>query len=131
MFNTNNFNISKHFFLDTAEYINEIMQPLGRLDITYFTFLKRFTDGTEINLSNSALWLDHYYNFKLYESSLFERDIQTYNQGVCVWPHDSCLPVFKHARQYFDSDNGITFIEKDANKNFEFYFFSGLQLTII
>jgi len=116
--------IENHVFLTFSATINEICEPLKKIGITYVTYLKNFEDGSHINLSNSAQWIEHYYKFKLYETSLFRSKLNNYNSRYFFWPTDSHLAVFKHGRNYFDSDNGITVIENADTYN-EYFFFSG------
>jgi DNA-binding CsgD family transcriptional regulator len=111
-------------FLTSSTIINELCRPLGKLGIDYFTYLKNFKDGSQVNLSNSARWIEHYYNFKLYNTSWFESHPENYDSGYIIWPSESNLEVFKHGRDYFDSGNGITIIKK-SDLYIEFFFFSG------
>ncbi len=104
--------------------LDEICKPLIKNGITIFTYLKNFDDGSQINLSNNGLWLEHYYKYELYKTSLFEYSPETYKSGFLLWPTESNLEVLKHGRTYFDSDNGITVIEQGIGYS-EFYFFSG------
>ncbi|SRR5579883_50100 len=110
--------------LDMAKDIYNLCLPLQRLGITYFTYLKKFTDGSQIYLSNSGQWIEDYFKLELYKTSLFEDSPDSYNSGYFIWPKEDHSPVFLHARDYFNSDNGITIIEKNINYC-EFYFFSG------
>jgi DNA-binding CsgD family transcriptional regulator len=48
----------------------------------------------------------------------------SYESRYFIWPAESNLEVFKHGRNYFDSDNGITVLER-AETYWEFFFFSG------
>ena len=104
--------------------INQICQPLKKIGITYFTYLKNFDDGFQINLSNSGPWLEHYYKFKLYKHSLFEFSPTHYQSGFFLWPAEHNSKAIEDGRKYFDSDNGITII-KNSQQYCEFYFFSG------
>jgi len=116
---------SDHIFTLSSSEIDQICEPLKKVGITNFSYLKNFLDGSQINLSNNGLWVEHYYKFKLYETSLFEYNPNLYQPGFLLWPTESNLEVIKHGRTYFNSDNGITIIE--IGKGYcEFYFFSGL-----
>lgn len=115
--------LKNHFFLQNAAGIHELCKPLERFGIKHFTYLKKFCDGSEINLSNSAKWLEDYYCLSLFKTSLFEFNPDQYKSGMIIWPKESKLHVFAHGREYFDSDNGITLIESGPDYC-EFYFFS-------
>lgn len=113
----------KHPYLQWHNDIDEIIAPLKKLGIYYFTYLANYSDGSQINLSNIPDWLEHYYKYKLYTSSSFELHPKGYQHGFKLWPIGSPLPVLNHAREYFNSDHGVTFIIPGTNKC-EFFFFS-------
>jgi len=117
-----------HFFLNQAVNINEICNPLKKFGITIFTYLKKFKDGSHINLSSNGRWVEDYYTLNLYQSSLFEKHPKFYQSGFSLWPCFSNLEVFIHGRDYFDSHYGITAI-KQQDDGCEFYFFSGSAKT--
>ena len=58
-----------HKFLSSAGYIKQICQPLACLNIHLFTYLKKFSDGGQINLSSDPEWVHDYYNLGLFETS--------------------------------------------------------------
>lgn len=116
--------INNHLSLLSANDINEICKPLRRLSITHFTYIKNFRDGSQVYLSNSARWIDDYYTLALFETSLFESDPNAYQSGYYIWSNEENSEVFIHGRDYFDSGNGITIIQRNED-NCEFYFFSG------
>lgn len=116
-------NIGDHYFLQSAQSVEQICQPIMEIGISYFTYLKKFSDGSHVNLSSSPEWLKHYYDLKLYESSRFEGLPESYQAGCTIWPKDLDLPVFSHARTHFDSDHGMTIIHKNIDYC-EFFFFS-------
>lgn len=110
-------------FLSSVSYIKQICSNLELLDITHFTYLKKYSDGTEIYLSNNGQWIEDYYTLSLFQSSLFEKDFKQYQKGFFLWPNESNLPVFKHGRDYFDSTVGFTYCLPVAD-GCEFFFFS-------
>ncbi|MEO8400851.1 MAG: helix-turn-helix transcriptional regulator [Gammaproteobacteria bacterium] len=116
--------IENHFFLLSANDIENICKPLLKLGITCFTYIKNFNDGSQVYLSNSARWIDDYYNLALYKTSLFEFKSSLYQSGYFIWPTEADSAVFLHGRNYFNSSNGITLI-KSNETDCEFYFFSG------
>lgn len=96
-------------FLQATPEINEICYSLKRIGIHLFSYRRCFTDGSRVNFSNNADWLLDYYKLNLYQSSLFESLISSYSTGFSLWPQESSLPVFSHGRQFYNSDNGITY----------------------
>lgn len=115
--------IEKHPFLEMSNDIDDICKPLRQFGIHLFSYRKTFKDGSRINVSNNANWLEDYFRLELYKSSLFESDIDCCSSAFSVWPQESNLPVFAHGRAYYNSDNGITLILKD--KEYCEYFMFG------
>lgn len=111
-------------FIEHSGEIDNLCKPLYKLGITNFTQLRNYTNGEQIYLSNNSEWIEHYYKFELYKSSLFEGNPSQYHSGIVLWPQTCDLQVFVHAQQYFDSYHGITIIEKNKNYS-DFYFLSG------
>lgn len=112
-----------HIFLTSASDIDTILTPLKRFGITHFTYMANYLDGKQVYLSNHAQWVEDYYRLNLYKSSSFEANPVNYQNGYSIWQPDAATEVLTHGRQYFDSDNGITIIQKN-NACCEFYFFS-------
>lgn len=117
-------NIRKnHKFITASRAIKHICQPLEIFKIHLFTYLKKFHDGSQINLSTDENWIDHYYRLSLYDSSMYEATGLNFTSGFQVWPTDSRLKVFQHGREYFKSDYGFTISQKQMD-GCEFFFFS-------
>ncbi|MHB1947838.1 MAG: LuxR family transcriptional regulator [Gammaproteobacteria bacterium] len=109
-------------FLQVTPEINEICHSLKKIGIHLFSYRRCFTDGSRINFSNNADWLLDYYKLNLYQSSLFEKSISSYSTGFSLWPQESSLAVFLHGRQYYNSDNGITYVI-NYNEYCDFFIF--------
>lgn len=116
-------------FIKSSEDIKAICKPLEKLGITFCTYIRIDENGKKIYLSNNGSWVEHYYQHKLYTSSLFEMNPGQYQSGYLLWPSESNLAVFKHGVEYFNTANGITFIDK-RNGMTEFYLFSGKASNI-
>lgn len=113
----------KHISLSSSTDMDEILGPLKRLGILYFTYMRNYPDCSQIYLSNNGGWVEAYYGHRLYDTSQFQLAPESYNSGKIVWPTQSALPVYQYARDYLKSDNGLTIIKKSENFT-EFYFFS-------
>ncbi len=112
-----------HYFLNHAVDLDHILSPLKRLGITVFTFMRKFSDTTQIYISNNANWVVDYFNNALY-GQFISRSLSTYKEGFILYPSDSPLDVFKLARERYDSVHGATYVK--PYKDFvDFYFFSG------
>lgn len=115
--------IEQHFFLTSAQDIDQICAPLKKhFGITSFVYQKNYTRGGEIRLSNQPKWLKHFYDAEYYKNSLFETHPDHYQSGFVLWSdlqgHDTILKA-AHA---FDIAHGITLTVK-VNDGVEFYFF--------
>lgn len=110
-----------HKFLSSAELIKQICEPLSYFKIHLFTYLKKFNDGSEINLSTDQRWVFDYYQQALYRTSQYESAV--HETGISIWPWESSLSVFQHGRKHFDSYYGFTLCQKHADST-EFFFFS-------
>lgn len=111
----------KHPFLSSAELLTQICDPLRFFNIHLFTYLKKFKDGSQINVSTDAKWIADYYRLGLYETSTYEAEL--HEPGISLWPSDSNSQVFKHGRKYYDSIYGFTVCHQQAD-GWEFFFFS-------
>lgn len=115
-----------HNFNELHNEIAKLTKPLKQFGIDCFSFLRRFNDFSEINLSNLNNWVIDYYQHKLYQTSLFELDPKIYQSSYLIWPIESKLKVFDVGKHKYYSNHGITIINK--SKNFcDFYFFSTKQ----
>jgi DNA-binding CsgD family transcriptional regulator len=113
----------KHISLTSSSDVDEILKPLKKLGILYFTYMRNYPDCSQVYLSNDSSWVEAYYGHRLYETSQFQLAPESYRSGKIVWPVQSDLPVYQYAREYLKSDNGLTIIKKHDNYT-EFYFFS-------
>lgn len=112
-----------HKFLSASGLIKQICQPLAHFKIHLFTYLKNFNTGGQINLSTDPKWIVDYYNLSLYKTSEYEMVSHSFDSALNLWPTDSELLVFKHGREYFNSDYGFTLCQKQVD-GCEFFFFS-------
>ena len=103
--------------------MRQICAPLRHFQINLFTYLRKYRDGSQINLSTNPGWIEDYYNLELYKTSSYESKPNEYQTGIALWPTDSRLKVFDHGREYYDSVYGFT-ITKKQKDSCEFFFFS-------
>lgn len=111
-----------HIALNAAYDIKEICKPLKMLGITSFNYVKTYYDGSQINLSNSSEWIEHFYLKKYYQIGSFERHPEKHTSGYVLWKELGGQEIFSDARTYFGVDHGITIIEKQAD-SCDFYSF--------
>jgi len=91
--------------------IIEFTKPLKKLNLSYFTFDRHYIDNSRISLTSSVDWIRHYWEYKLYEKSIFEKDHLKFSGGHVLWSWLSREPVYSTASLY-GIDHGITITEK-------------------
>jgi DNA-binding CsgD family transcriptional regulator len=100
-------------FTSTSAII-EFTKPLKKLNLSYFTFDRHYIDNSRISLTSSVDWIRHYWEYKLYEKSVFERDHLKFSGGHVLWSWLSREPVYSTASLY-GIDHGITIAEKHGD----------------
>lgn len=107
-----------------SEGLLPICSDLSKIGIHTFSVLINYDDGRQINLSNNPKWINDYYKFSLYESSLYDRDPTLFTTGYNLWLGSLHLPVYQHGLHYYDSGVGLTICHREQDYS-AFYFFSG------
>jgi DNA-binding CsgD family transcriptional regulator len=115
-------NLDNHLILTCSNDIDAIIAPLKQFFcITSFVYQKNFHDGSETRLSNQPAWLKYFFEKKLYQHSVFERDTKKFQQSKFLWVN---LPqhhqVLSQARE-FNIDHGLTFVYPQED-GCEFFF---------
>ncbi len=103
----NKTNLNKHIVLTSASEIDVICQPLEKIDINYFSFVRSFKDGSHIRLSNNPYWTKHYYDKKFYNVIL--KQVPENNCNI-LWSSIDRYPLFSDASEHFDIDNGTVIV---------------------
>lgn len=121
-------NWSNHTSFLFAEKIGEIIEPLEKLEINYFSYIKQFNNKSRIVLTNFPKWNRYFCKSKHYlrkSSFINSMDIyEDYSQGFVLGYKDNYLSDI--AKEKFKLDRGISLIYK--NPNFcEFFHFGTLN----
>jgi DNA-binding CsgD family transcriptional regulator len=106
--------LSRHFSLTSSNDVNDFCAPiLNPLGITYFNYLKIYSDSSRELLTNNAAWIDHFYQNELYKS-VGAIDIEhLLPKGYFLWSELSTEdPIYQCGRKSFNIDNGITIVIK-------------------
>lgn len=122
---------SNHFFLTSAGDVNQIMSPLKTFDINHLVYVKKFADGSHINLSNHADWTDYYYQHQFFKVGVFEKGFSHYQSGYILWDAVVNQSIFKEAKDYFNIQHGITIVNKWENCCEFFYLGTTLNLPAL
>ena len=105
----------EHILFTSASDIQQICQPFfDKTRTTYFNYVRRYHDGHKVCLSNRADWMRHFYEQKLFENILIERE--TINPGapavgnitIVLWAGQHDSKVVDEQRIHFDISNGIS-----------------------
>ncbi len=97
-----------HLFLKSHIEIDNIISPLKKFHINYFTYLRSYNDGARICLTNRADDFEAYLSEKHYLKGNCEAKPKLYNEQAVLW---FLLPNQQHyqfSRENFNIDHGIT-----------------------
>lgn len=113
---------SNHLFLSSGAELDNLISPLKKYHINYFTYRKFYTDNSRIFLGTRPDWFETYFSLKYYAQGNTEASPQLYQQQAVLW---STLPnqsIFQAIRD-FGVGHGIYLI--NPHPDFcEFYAFA-------
>jgi DNA-binding CsgD family transcriptional regulator len=102
------------------EDIITLCQPLFKLGISSYVYVRTYADGSEFRLGNRSDWIEHYYSQGLYEESIFERTPQYYQPDAALWStaviHSTLMShskILDSAKNDFNIDHGMTILNKE------------------
>lgn len=110
--------------LTACDDIGAICAPLRELGAHHFNYLRIYPDGSRINLSNNAQWIEYFYAKKLYEIGTFDSDPALYSKAYIVFPKMDENIILLDAHKYFNLSHASMFILPALNYC-EFFYFSG------
>jgi len=120
-------NLEKHFSLNSSSLVKEICDPLLQsIGITYFNYIKIYNnDCSRELLTNNADWINHFYKNGLY-NSVGAIDIEhLLPKGYFLWSEmDEKDPIYLQGRDFFNIDNGISFVIKRSDVTYLYIFAS-------
>lgn len=107
-------NLTGHHALSSSIDVDGICSPLKDIGITYFNYIKVYNDdGSRELLTNNALWIDHFYNNSLFQSTGAVDIEHLLPKGYFLWSEMDCSdPIYSQGRESFNIDNGVSFVEK-------------------
>lgn len=121
-------NLERHHALTSSNNIKELFNPaLSSIDITYFNYIKIYNDDCSRELlTNNPEWIDHFYKNALF-NSIGAVDIEhLLPKGYFLWSElDSKDPIYLQGRDFFNIDNGISFVIKREDVTYLYIFASG------
>jgi DNA-binding CsgD family transcriptional regulator len=102
------------------EDIVTLCQPLFKLGVSNYVYVRTYADGSEFRLGNRSDWLEHYYTQGLYQESIFERTPQYYQPDATPWSTVVCHStlvshsrILDSAKNDFNIDHGMTILNKE------------------
>ncbi len=102
------------------EDIVTLCQPLFKLGISSYVYVRTYADGSEFRLGNRSDWLEHYYSQGLYTESIFEKTPQYYQPDAALWStavsHSTLIShskILDSAKNDFNIDHGMTILNKE------------------
>lgn len=111
----NGINLTQHFSLTSSSLLKEICDPLlNPIGITYFNYIKIYNqDCSREMLTNKPEWTNHFYSNALY-NSVGAVDVEhLLPKGYFLWSEmDAKDPIYQQGREFFNIDNGVTFVVK-------------------
>lgn len=116
--------------LTNSSSVKQICKPIFDLvGISYFDWLRTFTNGKRLRLTSYPQWTEHYYKQSYYLASKFERNPQLYRSGFSIWDYQNYQDenpygynIHNDMRNNFNRDHGfsITKVNSDYMDSFIF-----------
>jgi DNA-binding CsgD family transcriptional regulator len=107
--------LENNFSLTSSNHVKEICDPiLNPIGITYFNYIKIYnSDCSREILTNKPEWINHFYKNELY-NSVGAIDVEhLLPKGYFLWSEvDSKDIIYQQGREFYNIDNGITFVVK-------------------
>lgn len=103
-------------------YIRLICEPLKKIQLNYFLYAKRFSNGSYIHLTNEPNWQSYYFAQHYYLIDEFEDSERNYQTGAYLWSGLSCQEIYTNMQLKFNISHGITLIQnyEDCSEFFHF-----------
>ncbi|HSW68979.1 MAG TPA: LuxR C-terminal-related transcriptional regulator [Gammaproteobacteria bacterium] len=117
--------LKNHFSLSSSSDVQVICKILETIGITYFNYIKIYNDGSRELLTNNASWIEHFYKNSLYKS-VGTIDIEyLLPKGYFLWSELKTDDlIYTHGREFFNIDNGVSFVSKQKNSTTLYIFAS-------
>ncbi|KTD11912.1 Bacterial regulatory protein, luxR family [Legionella gratiana] len=123
-------NLEKHHALSSSNNIKELFNPiLNSIGISYFNYIKIYNeDCSRELLTNNPDWINHFYKNALY-NSIGTIDVEhLLPKGYFLWSElDSKDPIYLQGRDFFNIDNGISFVIKRNDVTYLYIFAAGKE----
>lgn len=119
-------NLKKHVLFQHAEAVIQTCSYLEQLNIHGFIFMRRFPDGTFIDLSNQLKWSEDF--LTRYLSGGFEKqnvdNHMLIQPGVSLWSHNPENTIWKEGRTEWGFHSGISIAKEGPSWTDIFCYYS-------
>lgn len=126
----NGLDLKNHYSLTSSDHVKEICNPaLNSIGITYFNYIKIYnSDCSRELLTNNPEWIEHFYKNELF-NSIGAIDVEhLLPKGYFLWSElNDKDPIYLQGRDYFNIDNGISFIIKRPDVTYLYIFASSRE----
>lgn len=102
----------KHLFLTASSDMNEIISPLNKYNIIYFTYNKNYTDGTRIRLTTHANHLKVFLENEYFRTGNIDANPQLYLNQAILFSTLKNQALVEWLRNDFGIENGIYIVRK-------------------
>lgn len=113
---------NNHITITSGAEIREICKPLLPLGITFFHYIRNYADKSQIRLLTNPDWMKHFLEKELYDFATYNNDLDEYYSGYGLWSTTVHETVSYHLRQHFNTDHGISLVQKSKDMS-EFFCF--------
>lgn len=109
--------LKNHILFRYAETIIEACSSLSYLNIDGFIFMRRFTDGSLINLTNQLKWAEDFFIRYLHGNVDVKsaQDHMLISSGVSLWSQNSENSIWKEGRNDWGFHSGISIAKPGPN----------------
>lgn len=118
--------LKKHALFQHANAVIQTCAYLSQLNIDGFIFMRRFPDGTFIDLSNQLDWSEDFLTRYL-QGEFDQKNVENHmliKPGVSLWSHNPENAIWKEGRTDWGFHSGISVAKEGPNWTDIFCFYS-------
>ena len=113
----------KHFFLTTSSELKELIKPLKKYGIDYFTYNKNYKNGERIRLTTHPLHLKAFLENKFYETGNIDAEPDLYLNQAAIFATLKNQKLVEWIRSDFRVYHGVYIVRKSEHYT-EFFSFA-------
>lgn len=113
----------KHLFLTASSEMQEIIKPLEKFNINYFTYNKNYVDGTRIRLTTHAAHLKAFLENEFYKIGNIDARPELYLNQAMLFSSLKNQFMVEWIRENFQIGDGIYIVRTDESYT-EFFCFA-------